>query len=104
MARPRPLLQVGRNQHDVVDLYMAANRTLPLFAFFLRDLRARCGGLHGSGVVPLKPLYRTLEKAAMRADGGQWSCSSVLDVVRGALVVFEQHMEDFARCLREVGE
>ncbi len=43
-----------------------------------------------------------MEKAAFRADGDQWSVSSVLDVVRGSLRF--DTMRAFTRCLRLVGE
>ena len=96
-----PAASVQQNKHDIVDLYLACGRTLPLFAFFIRSIKNRCNAIADlSGVAPMKPICRTMEKAALRVDGGQWSCSCALDVVRGCLVFAT--MGDMLRCLREI--
>ena len=83
------------------DLYLAAHRVMPRFRLFMEDVATRSRAMQGSGVAPMKSMYRSMEKAAFRADGEQWSVDCVLDVVRGSLR-FES-MRAFTRCLQIIG-
>ena len=84
------------------ELYLAAHKVLPRFRLFMEDIATRSRAMQGSGVAPLKSMYRSMEKAAFRADGDQWSVDHVLDVIRGSLRF--NTMKDFARCLRIIEE
>jgi len=76
-----------QNTKDIVELYKRAAHTLPIFTSFMNSIMKSTAAMRGSGVGPLKNLYRSMEKCAFRPDGNnQWDADCVLDVVRGALI------------------
>jgi hypothetical protein len=82
---------------DLVDLYLACYQTQPFFHKFIDNVVRKTKAMEGSGVGPLKKMYRAFEKMAFRGDGKQWSADCVLDIVRGSLIF--DNMRDIANCL-----
>lgn len=60
------------------------------------------GAMPGSGVGPLKAMYRAMEKAAFRDDGKQWAADNVL-VRREPPSSFFVHTHTLARSLARTG-
>jgi len=73
----------------LVDIYDAASQALPLFGQVCASvvMRAGAAGIKAKmRVVPLKHMFRVIQKHAMRADGeSPTECETACDIVRGSI-------------------
>eukprot|EP00937_MAST-01D_sp_MAST-1D-sp2_P003172 g3172.t1 len=69
------------------ELYHDAVLALPVFEGVLADIVRESGAGAKMRVVPLKHVFRVLQKHAMRVDGGApHECETACDIVRGSIV------------------